>query len=344
MIRPYLRVASIIFFAWMTCCSPSHKTEDYKIAFVAQQTKQPGIIVMKSDAAEKKLLIPDPNAQLFTTSWSPGGDKIAFFSNRLSDSDILNKYQIPYHFPLYEINVASGKEKRLLNIPVSSFRWSPDGKQMLFISSYEDPGRAKSAVYILNLQTGEQRRVTSFGQGCSAIWSPDGTQLAFSMGNDTSSDVYTVSFDGQSTRCLTDSKSVYARPAWSPDGKTIAYLAMNPLGLKNVEVGIYVVNPDGTNRKLISSLMAYSVLWSPDGKSLLIQWDGGASLMDTEGKKSTNMVSEMDPQDMVFAPDGKKLVFRSKQNIYSVDLNGTHSRRISELITPSFCLSPMSSK
>jgi Tol biopolymer transport system component len=351
MIRPYLRVASLVFITWMTCCSPTHR-EDYKIAFTASQIKQPGIFVMKSDATEKKPLIPDPNdpsAQLITASWSPDGNKIAFLSNRPSDSDILNKYPMPYHNPLYEIDIASGKEKRLLNFPVNSFHWSPDSKQMLFISAYEDPGRVKYAVYILNPQTGEQRRVTDFGKSCSATWSPDGTQLAFNLGDEQISDVYTISSDGQSKRCLTDSKSLNSGPAWSPDGKTIAYVTMNPPGSKKTDAGIYVVNPDGANKKMISNIMAYGVLWSPDGKSLLAQRDGGASLMDAEGKKTKNIASEVgDPRDVVFTPDMKKIMFRSNHegawHIYSMDLNGERLRRLLEFSTPSFCLSPMSAK
>jgi Tol biopolymer transport system component len=347
MMRCCSRIALIVFIAWMTCCSPSPKTEDYQIAIIASQIKQPGIAVMKSDGSERTLLLSDPSARLITASWSPDGNKIAFFSTRPSDPGTTNEDPIPYHDTLYEIDVSSGKEKRLLDMPASNFRWSPDGKHMLFISSYEDPDQAKSAVYILDLQTGGQRRVTDFGQGTSATWSPDGTQIAFSMGDDKTSDVYIVSFDGQSTRCLTDSKTVNARPAWSPDGKTIAYLAMNPLGLGNTDVGVYAVNPDGTNRKMISSIMAYSALWSPDGKLLLIQWDGGASLMDAEGTKSTNISPSVSyPLDMVFSPDGKKIVFRSSHgggwHIYAMNLNGSRLKKISELIAPAFCLSPLS--
>jgi TolB protein len=348
MIRSCLRIASILFIAWMTCCSSSHKTEDYKIAFTASQIKQPGIFMMESDATAKKSLISDPKAHLISASWSPDGSKIAFLSARNSDSDSLNNHQIPYHFSLYEIDVASGKEKRLIDMPVNSFQWSPNGKQMLFISAYEDPDRVKYAVYILNPPTGEQRRVTSFGKSCSATWSPDGAQLAFSLGDDKISDVYTVRSDGQSTRCLTDSKSLVSGPAWSPDGKTLAYVTLNSPGSKNTVGGVYVVNPDGTNSKLISSFMAYSVFWSPDGKLLLAQWDGGASLMDAEGKKTKNMASEMSPIDMVFAPDMKKMMFRSNHegdwHIYSIDLNGQHLRKILEFPTPSFCLSPMGAK
>jgi Tol biopolymer transport system component len=353
MIRTYWSVVSMVFIAWMTCCSPLPKTDDYKIAIVASQTKQPGIVVMKPDSTEKKLLVADSTAQLTAASWSPIGNKIAFFSDRPSDADILNKYKtLKYHYALHEVDVASGKEKRLLNFPVSSFRWSPDSKHMLFISSYEDPGQVKCAVYIFDMQTGEQKQVTPFGQGCYAAWSPDGSQIAFSMSDEKKekvSDVYTVSLNGQNKRCLTDSKFVCAKPAWSPDGKTIAYGVMNPFNEKDVEVGVYAVNSDGANKRQISNLEPLSIFWSPDGKSLLIQKEGGVTLIEPEGNKSTSMAPEVGfPQDMVFTPDGKKAVFRSDHeegwHIYFQDISNKRIKRISDLSVTAFCLSPLGAK
>jgi Tol biopolymer transport system component len=349
MIRLHSRIALCIFIAWMAGCSSLHKTADYQIAYVSSQIKQPGIFVMNPDATGKKLLVPDPSAQLLSTSWSPDGNKIAFFSARQSDSDILSKYQILDHHPLHEIDVASGREKRLLNIPVSSFRWSPDSKYILYVSAYEDPEHTKAAIYILNLQTGEQRRVTAFGQACFGAWSPDGKQIAFSMGTDQSSDVFIMDADGQNTRCLTDSKSIYTRPAWSPDGKSIAYASIALPGSQTTAAGIYTINPDGANIKRVSSVMAYSAIWSPDGKALLMQWDGGASLTDLDGEKAINIAPDTGyAVDAVFTPDGKKLLFRSKHkedwHIHSMDLNGTRVRSIQELPIRTFCLSPLRTK
>ena len=49
--------------------------------------------------------------------------------------------------------------------------------------------------------------------------------------------------------------------AWSPDGKTLAYVMSR---------GIYLVDADGTNRRLLTSgkVYEYAPMWSPDGKLL----------------------------------------------------------------------------
>jgi 3-polyprenyl-4-hydroxybenzoate decarboxylase len=86
-------------------------------------------------------------------------------------------------------------------VPVSDFGWSPDSRQIFFISSYEAPERNDSAVsrgtksppsaiYTFDLSTGAQRRLTGFGKNCSASWAPDGTRLAISFGSDQDSGIY----------------------------------------------------------------------------------------------------------------------------------------------------------
>jgi Tol biopolymer transport system component len=345
MTRLYLRIAPCILIALMACTTPPRRTGDYKIALVSIGTGQQGIFVMNSDGTEKKLVFKDTNAQLFPASWSPDGKKIALFlARKKEDADIIAKYQIPYHYPLYELDVASGKERRLLAIPVSAFRWSPDGRSMLYLSSYEDDEqvKSKSAIYILNLQTGEQKRLTDLAKNCYVAFSPDGTQLVYSLGTEQSSDIYTVGLDGKNPQRLTDSKSVNSRPVWSPDGKSIAYISANPPGAPNNSAGVYIMDPTGANKTLVSSMAAFRITWSPDGKSLLIQqWEGGASLMDADGNNIRNITTEWGPPlDAVFAPDGKKLVLRPKNNkLYSADLDGTHVRTIADMITSSFSLS-----
>jgi Tol biopolymer transport system component len=79
------------------------------------------------------------------------------------------------------MDAGGGNQRRLLDFPVSSFEWSPDSHQLLFVSAYEDPAHddpdivkalkaPMSAVYLLDIETGAQKRVTGFGQNCSGSW------------------------------------------------------------------------------------------------------------------------------------------------------------------------------
>jgi Tol biopolymer transport system component len=358
--RLYVRFVPILLTAAMACSTASRSTGDFKIALTPARGGQHGIFTVNSDATGGKLLTPDPGAKLRVTSWSPDGKRIAFFTTRSKDADILAAYRMPFHSLLYSINTGGGSEKRLLDFPISDFEWSPDGRQLLYISSYEDPQHSEldvlkgkkipmSAIYVLNLQTGERRRLTSFGKNCSGSWSPDGSHLAISFGAEQVSDIYMASVDGKHTRRLTDSKAVYTKPAWSPNGKLIVYMVI-PTSAGGGDAGVYIMDSTGANKRRISSMAASSAAWSPDGTMLLLQSAAGLILTDISGQKSANPIPRIaHPVDAQFTPDGRELLFRSehegKWHLYAVELKNWNMRRITGGLTAStYCLSPLRSR
>ena len=353
-----LIVLSCVAFLLLACSTPSRKTGDYKIALVPARAGQHGIFVVNSDTTGGKLLTPDATAQLRASSWSPDGTTIAFFSARSEDSEMLKKYRMPFHFPLYVMDSAGGDQKRLLDFPVSSFEWSPDSSQILYVSAYEDPAgndravlsgkkEPMSAVYLLSLQTGARRRVTGFGQNSYGSWSPDGTYLALTFGDDQNTGLYAASLDGKHTRRLDDSQGVKIKPVWSPDGKQIAYIGIAPRAEGGTSAA-YVIDAGGANKRRIGNLNAYEVSWSRDGRALLIQSPEGLSLVYVADNRAVSLTRGMiqQPRDALFTPDGQEVMFRSNHegdwHLYAVDLNGAKLRRITGNLSASmFCLSPL---
>ena len=67
-----------------------------------------------------------------------------------------------------------------------------------------------------------------------ASWSPGGSRLAFHAGGGGVHDVYLVRPDGSERRRLTHDGG--EMPAWSPDGRYLAYAA---------PAGLVVIRPDG---------------------------------------------------------------------------------------------------
>lgn len=354
----WMVITPALLVFWMACASPSDGMGDYKIALVPSRSGQQGIFVMNSDTTGGKLLTPDASAQLLPSSWSPDGGKIAFFASRQTDLDILSKYSIPRHHLLYEMDSTGNNQKRLFDFPVSAFKWSPDGQKLLYVSAYEDPQHedpairrdAKmpmSAIYILDMQTGNQRRLTSFGRHCSGSWSPDGSSLALSFGTEKNSNIIISSPDGRNARRLTDSQSINLRPEWSPDGQSLAFVSISSPEEAADPPGAYIIDSAGTDMRRVSDMEAFSVRWSPDGQSLLLQSATGLVLINLEDKETVDLAPRIErPLDGIFTPDGQEVMFRSNHegtwHLYAVGLNGKNVRRLTGRLTASsFCFSPL---
>ena len=60
---------------------------------------------------------------------------------------------------------------------------------------------------------------------------------------------------------------LHVDPAWSPDGRRIAFSAINPLGGRHLEAEVYVMNADGSALARLTNGAANEFpAWSPDGR------------------------------------------------------------------------------
>jgi dipeptidyl aminopeptidase/acylaminoacyl peptidase len=146
-------------------------------------------------------------------------------------------------------------------------------------------------------------------------WSPDGNQIAFvtKRGDDPDRtgnwDVYIIGAQaGAKERQLTDSPEAdpnpewESAPAWSPDGKWIAYLhGGDPKKIEYAVRSLAIIPAAGGSAKLLSEKLDRNVLqphWSTDGKSVYvvieddgaqylarISIDGGALVPVTTGRR-----------------------------------------------------------
>ena len=99
--------------------------------------------------------------------------------------------------------------------------------------------------FLIDVTGGEPRQITDGDwDDNDPAWSPDGTRIAFTSNRVEDrdrwryfgADLYVLTIhDGEAgeLRCLTDSTRSSYSPSWSPDGKTIAFLAAPKLGSAN---------------------------------------------------------------------------------------------------------------
>jgi Tol biopolymer transport system component len=182
-------------------------------------------------------------------------------------------------------------------IAFGSYLMNADGSNMVRLTkSFEgwDPSWSPNGDYIALLSTGSQlcavaladrTRVQCFGLAglkfpARAAWSPDGGRIAISAMADGEEDgeIFVVGTEcidvaGEcepSVVRLTDNRVKDDDPAWSPDGKQIAFARWSEPG-EIAWADIWVMNADGTNAvKLTSGDVNYTDPdWSPDGKEIV---------------------------------------------------------------------------
>ncbi|WP_332648603.1 S9 family peptidase [Lysinibacillus sp. 54212] len=101
---------------------------------------------------------------------SPSNEEAVFIRTLIDKED--NKYYAHlFHIELESDAITQwtfGKER------VSSPKWSPNGKQVAFLSDRKD----KKQLYVVNVRGGEAKRITDFAFGVSSFeWSPCGEKL-----------------------------------------------------------------------------------------------------------------------------------------------------------------------
>jgi TolB protein len=118
-------------------------------------------------------------------------------------------------------------------------RWSPAGG----LVAYEGD-RSGRGIYVTAADgTGSETLVSgSVGSVGSAVWSPDGSRLAFMS---TSGAVYVVKSDGTGLLNVSDVQATSGNIFWSPDGTKVGFHNTNA----DNWVDIFIVNSDGSARR-----------------------------------------------------------------------------------------------
>jgi Tol biopolymer transport system component/C-terminal processing protease CtpA/Prc len=204
---------------------------------------------------------------------------------------------------------------------------SPDGKKVAFV--------AHGAVFAADADKGgEAVRVTrAAGDAYAIAWAPDSRRIVYGAFRDGGEHLYLYDFDAGEETQLTRGDGEDTSPAFSPDGKTLAFLRdgreLQLMDMSSQHVRTLATAHLDLRRPLSSDR---PLAWSHDGRWIaVLEWGPrmfrNAVAVDVDSGKTVALSSLANTfsDDVAFSPDGKTFLFvtgqRTEQGqVASVDL------------------------
>jgi len=227
----------------------------------------------------------------FSPSWFPAGDRVAFRREQDGPSAI------------YQANLG-GTGVRKANLPqdAEGLVWSPDGKLLAYSGGAPGETDSKGDVLIANGDGSKVRVAAGWPESTEEYpaWSPDGRKIAFSSNHALSSDevraLWVVDLETSHISRLPVPKerpypSTDVHPAWSPDGKSIAFQTNRGGGERRTS--IWVIDSDGSNARRLTTAVGEFPSWSPDGTRIAFNGISGITIVGRDGKGAMRIASKL---------------------------------------------------
>ena len=162
--------------------------------------------------------------------------------------------------------------------------WSPDGKQLAFITKPEGE-KTKPQLHLIAAEGGEPRLLCTMPNGVSDLaWAPDGSRIGFLSleGEEPKSDpkvlgparhnrLWSIRPDQSIPEPVTQSDLTVREYTWSPDSQQLAlyYSAGSEENdWYHSHIGVVSANGGAVRKVVHLSLPARALAWSPDGQHL----------------------------------------------------------------------------
>ncbi|XOT95217.1 Tol-Pal system beta propeller repeat protein TolB, partial [Alcaligenes pakistanensis] len=160
------------------------------------------------------------------------------------------------------------------------------------------------------------------------------TRLAYVLQTGNNYELQIADADGQNPQVMLRSRHSIISPAWSPDGKKLAYVSF-----ENDKPVVYVQTLASGHREPLANFKGNnsSPAWAPNGNqvAVVLSRDGISQIytLNTDGSGLRRVMrSPLIDTEPSFMPDGNSLVFVSDRggapNIYKVSLGGDDAQRI----------------
>ncbi len=249
--------------------------------------------------------------------WSPDGKAIAFLSSRKDNKN-----------NLYLLRLSGGEAEPLTEVKSSiiDFEWAPDGRHIAFLMTdpktdeeeknekgkndyrWVDEKVKMSRLYLLPIQknesgTRETRLLTTENYSVSSFdWSPDSKRIVFSHTKSPSpndwvtADLSVVEVETGKVTTLFNTAAAETSPRFSPDGRSIAFLASDipPRWAQSRTIQVAPAS-GGQPKSLPPSYDGQPVIvgWSSDSKRIYFSEAKGTLSQIYSAELATNKIDEL---------------------------------------------------
>jgi len=232
-----------------------------QIAYCASAGGPFEIWTMQADGTKQTQVTSLGGRALFP-DMSPDGSKFVFAGTEGTDE----------HTEVYVVDATGGNLVALTSCADGKAgcandypAWSPDGKKIVF--THQDDADADDAginqqIWIMNADGSKAHALTTGPEPKDQLadWSPDGASIAYASGKGENEGIWIMAADGSKPRQVSGCKAGEAEPcaagsdfgpAWSPDGKSIAFLR-DFQATGKADRPVFVMNADGTGQRRLS--------------------------------------------------------------------------------------------
>jgi Tol biopolymer transport system component len=259
--------------------APALSPKGDKIAYLTDRSGFTDIHILNTiDGKDLGKIVQGERSDLFEQmhwmrpgmKWSPDGEKLVFAA-KSGGKDALY---------LFDVKTKSVSASFRLDLDgVFSPDWSPDGKRIAFMGILD----GRSDLYELTIADGSAKKLTDdIFSDLDPVYSPSGDRIAFVSDRGDSlaaprdrfamqrfgysrTDLYILDLKSGNLRRLTADRSDEKSPAWSPDGRTIAFIS-DRSGINN----IYLVDTETDSASALTNLVSgvIHLSWSREGSRL----------------------------------------------------------------------------